>query len=74
MLLFFADVAYPGGPVLNEAGRFSLFAMLLGMAMTTIYLAGFIERRNRAILRMGVDSLLVLCLYVGGLIILFHLR
>lgn len=74
MLIFLVDVVYSGGPVLNELGRFSVFAILLGIAVTTVYLAGLIERRNRAILRMGVDSLIVLCMYLLGLIILFRLR
>jgi cation:H+ antiporter len=74
MLLFFADLAYPGEPLLNVAGRFSLFAILLAVALTAIYLAGLIERRNYAILRMGVDSLTVLAFYAVGLVILFYLR
>jgi cation:H+ antiporter len=74
MLLFFADLAYPGEPVLNVAGRFSLFAILLGIALTATYLAGLIERRNYAILRMGVDSLTVIVFYVVGLVILFFQR
>lgn len=73
-LLFFADAAYSDQPLLNEAGRFSIFAVLLGIAVTTVYLAGLIVRRNRAIFGMGIDSAAVLILYVGGLIVLFHLR
>ena len=74
MLLFFADVVYPKQPLLNEAGRFSVFAILLGIAVTAVYLAGLILRRNYSILGMGLDSFIVLLLYAGGLIVLFHLR
>jgi cation:H+ antiporter len=74
MLLFFADVAYPRHPLLNEAGRFSVFAILLGIAVTAIYLVGLILRRNYSIFRMGLDSFIVLLLYAGGLIILFYIR
>jgi cation:H+ antiporter len=74
MLLFFADAAYSKQPILNEAGRFSIFAILLGIAVTTVYLAGLIMRRNYIVLKMGIDSLIVLLLYLGGLIVLFHLR
>ncbi|HYE34364.1 hypothetical protein [Methylocaldum sp.] len=74
MLLFFADAAYPKQPILNEAGRFSIFAILLGIAVTTVYLAGLIMRRNYVVFKMGIDSFIVLLLYVGGLIVLFHLR
>jgi cation:H+ antiporter len=74
MLLFVADLAYAGGPILNEVGRFSLFATLLGILLTTVYLAGFVERRHKSILGMGIDSVVVLLAYAGGLIILFFLR
>jgi cation:H+ antiporter len=74
MAIAVADFAYPGGPVLPEAGRFGTFGILLGMALTAIYLAGCIERRNRSVLGMGVDSLLVLFTYVGGMVLLFRIR
>lgn len=73
-LLFFADVAYPGPPILNHAGRFSLFAMLLGIALTAVYLGGLVARRSFTILRMGADSWVVICLYAIGLVFLFRLR
>jgi len=74
MAIFVADFAYPGGPILNEVGQFALFAVLLGAAVSAIFLAGCLERRNRAVLGMGVDSLLVLAAYAGGLVLLYHLR
>ena len=74
MLLFVADVAYAGGPILNEVDRFSLFGTLLGILLTGVYLAGFIERRHKAVLGMGLDSLIVLIAYAGGLLVLFTLR
>jgi len=74
MAIFVADLAYPGGPILNEVGRFALFAVLLGAAVSAVFLAGCLERRNRAVLGMGVDSILVLAAYAGGLVLLYHLR
>jgi len=74
MAIFFADLAYPGGPILNEVGRFGLFGVLIGAAVCGIFLAGCVERTNRAILGMGIDSLVVLCTYIGGMILLFHMR
>ncbi|HEX7091536.1 MAG TPA: hypothetical protein VF192_15455 [Longimicrobiales bacterium] len=74
MAICIADLAFPGGPILNEVGRFGLFAVLLGAAVSAIFLAGCLERRNRLFLGMGVDSFLVLCAYGGGLIFLIHLR
>jgi cation:H+ antiporter len=74
MLLFVADVAYAGGPILNQVDRFSLFATLLGILLTGLYLAGLIERRHKTIAGVGLDSLIVLIAYAGGLAVLFSLR
>ena len=73
-LVTLADAGYGGGPVLNQVGRFSIFAALLGIAVTAIYLGGLIERRDRVVLRMGVDSAMVLVVYLGGLVVLYGLR
>ncbi|MGH7464196.1 MAG: sodium:calcium antiporter [Longimicrobiales bacterium] len=73
-MVFFVDAIYAGAPVLNEVGRFSVVAALLGAATTTVYLAGLIERRDRTVLRMGFDSLVVLVIYFGGVFLLYRLR
>jgi cation:H+ antiporter len=74
VLIFFVDLVYGGPPVLDEVGTFSLFATLLGIAVTVIYIAGLIERKDRTVARMGYDSVLVLVTYLGGLGILYTLR
>jgi cation:H+ antiporter len=43
-------------------------------SVRSIYLGGLIERRDKVVLRIGVDSLLVLLVYAGGLVVLFRLR
>lgn len=73
-LLFFADLAYPDAPVLNEVGAFSQVASLLGIVLTTVYLIGIAERKDRTALRMGPDSLVVLVLYGAGVVLLYTLR
>ena len=73
-LLFLVDAAYTGQPVLDTVGDFSLLTALLGILMATIYLVGLIERRNRTIARMGIDSLAILVAYAGGLFLLYQLR
>lgn len=73
-LVSLADAVYGGGQVLGEVGAFSVCAALLGILVTAIYLGGLIERRDRVVLRMGVDSLLVLLVYLGGLVMLYRLR
>lgn len=73
-LVFLVDTVYAGGPVLNEVGQFSLFASLVGALLAAIYLVGLIERRDRTIARMGIDSFAVLLVYLGGLVVLYQLR
>lgn len=74
LLVFVADLVYQGGPALNEVGRFSLVASLLGALLAAVYLVGLIERRDKTIARMGVDSLAVMLLYLAGLAVLYRLR
>ena len=73
-LFFLADVVYRGGPILAATDRSALFAAALGMLVTCIYLLGLLERRNRTVLRMGLDSFAVLVTYVVGVVGLYFLR
>jgi cation:H+ antiporter len=73
-LVFVVDAVYRGGPVLNEVGQFSMLASLLASLLASIYLVGLIERRDRTIARMGIDSFAVLVVYLGGLVMLYQLR
>lgn len=73
-LVFLVDAVYGGGPVLNEVGPFSIVASLLAALLASIFLIGLIERRDRTIGRMGIDSLAVLVVYLGGLALLYRLR
>jgi len=73
-LVFLADAVHRGGPALNEVGRFAAVATLLGIAVTTLYMAGLVERRDRTLFRMGYDSLAVLATYLGGVFLLYRLR
>ena len=73
-LFFLADSVYRGGPILAEADRSALFAATVGMVVTCIFLIGLLERRDRTVLGMGVDSLAVLLVYGCGLAGLYALR
>jgi cation:H+ antiporter len=73
-LILLIDLTYGGPPVLNEMGDFSIFAAALGVVVTLIYLAGLIERKDRKIGRLGVDSWIVVLAYLGGVMVLYTLR
>lgn len=74
LLVFVVDLLYRGGPALNEVGKFSLAGSLLGALLAAIFLVGLIERRDRTVARMGIDSLVVAVVYFGGLFLLYQLR
>lgn len=72
-LIFPADILYRKGPILRELPGETLFLLLVACVMVLIYVWGMLERRNRTVLRMGIDSVLVLLCYgvgIGGLYLL----
>jgi cation:H+ antiporter len=74
MIIVVVDQLHPGKPVLVEVGAFAAFAALLASVLTLLFLVGMIERRDKTILRMGIDSLAAIVCYAAGLFVLFHLR
>ena len=73
-LLFGIDVIVSGPPVLTRVGTFTAVGALLGAVVTSLFVVGLAERRDRTILRMGLDSAAVLIVYAGGLVMLYTLR
>lgn len=67
-IIFVADLFYRGGPVLRTAGAFEIAAACLSVVMTGIFVVGMLERRDKAIWRMGRDSALALLVFAGGLV------
>lgn len=72
-LLFIADLTYRGS-VLEKAEDFSQFGALSGILLTTIFLFGINARKNKTFLNAGVDSWLVLILYLAALVVLYMIR
>lgn len=70
LLIFAADLAYAGGPVLAEAGPFEAIGGALAALVTGLMVIGLLERRDRTVLRMGLDSLGVLIAFALGLALL----
>ena len=73
-LLVVADAFYPGGPIVNQAGRFEIAACLLCLVLTAIYALGLLEHQERTILGMGYDSLAVACVYIFAIVLLSWLH
>ena len=73
-IIVLVDALHSGGPVLPEVGRPASVGALLGIVLTSIYLVGLIERRDRVFLRMGYDSIAVFLTYAAGLVVLYLVR
>lgn len=73
-IIVMVDALHEGDPVLVETGRFASFSALLALSLTCFFLVGLLERRDRTIAGLGVDSILVLLAYVAGLAVLYNLR
>ena len=73
-LFVVADLAFDGGPVVGELGRFEALLALLGAVLTGVFLVGLLERRDPRIMRMGYDSLAVIILFIAATILLVVIR
>jgi cation:H+ antiporter len=70
-LMFFllADLL-AGTPVLPTASAQSLWLGALGAIVTVCFIYGLLARREKKVLGLGLDSLVVLFTYIGGILLL----
>jgi cation:H+ antiporter len=67
-VLFLVASLISGKAVLPQAHDTDIYLTALGILLTLTYMAGLVFRPGRRIARMGVDSLVVLVLYVIGVV------
>jgi cation:H+ antiporter len=67
-VLFLVASLISGRAVLPQAHDTDIYLTALGILLTLTYMAGLVFRPGRRIARMGVDSLVVLVLYVIGVV------
>ena len=70
-VLFLLATLVSGEAVLPKAQPTDIYLTAVAMLLTCVYICGLIFRPKRQIARMGIDSLLVLVLYVVGIVGLF---
>ncbi len=70
-VIFLGATLVSGKAVLPQATKADMYLTALGMLLTTVYIYGLVFRPRRQIARMGIDSLVVLILYVIGVAGLF---
>ncbi len=67
-VLFLLATLLSDQAVLPRATKTDIYISGLGILLTTVYIYGLIFRPSRRVLRMGIDSLVVLVLYVLGIV------
>lgn len=73
-LLLPADFAYSGGAILATSDDATVLAIAMGMVVTSVHLLGLLERRNRTVFGMGIDSVAIVVLYGVSLVGLYFLQ
>lgn len=73
-LLVVAELLYGSGTILAHAESTVVFVATIGAVMTCIYLWGLMERGNRTILRLGLDSVACVLIYVAGMAVLYVIQ
>jgi cation:H+ antiporter len=73
-VIFLVATLVSGKSVLPHAEKSDMYLTALGMLLTAVYVFGLIFRPGRQIARMGMDSLVVLLVYVLGVAGLFVLE
>ena len=70
-VLFLPATLLSGQPVLPQAKNSDIYLASLGALLTAVYIYGLIFRPKRQFLDLGIDSLVVLVLYLVGVVGLF---
>jgi cation:H+ antiporter len=73
-VLFLLVTLISGKAVLPQAQASDIYLTALGALLTIVYMVGLAFRPQRQVLRMGIDSLAVLVLYVIGVVGLVALQ
>jgi cation:H+ antiporter len=73
-VVFLVATLISGKAVLPHATKSDLYVTALGMLLTAVYIFGLIFRPRRQFARMGIDSVIVLILYVLGIAGLFAIE
>ena len=71
LLLAFSDLAYRQGSIYTAIANRQIFVMALTILMTGILLLGLLEREKHGVGNIGFESVLILLIYGGGIVMLF---
>ncbi len=72
-LLLPADIFYREGVLLNQIDATATFALISGLIVSSVYVAGLLLRNRRRVFGMGIDSAIVLFIYSVSLAVFYYL-
>jgi cation:H+ antiporter len=72
-VLFPLGTLIAGQSLLSSANPADIYVSCLGILLTVIYMVGMIFRPTQQVMRMGIDSLVVLLLYCLGVVVLIFM-
>lgn len=73
LFVLFSDVAYRNGSIYHAIGNEEQFLVSLTIVMTSVLLLGMVRREESGPGNIGVEGVIVLALYLGGLFTLAFL-
>jgi len=73
-LLFPNDIVFTEGPIINQIGPATTFALVAGIFMTAIYCIALLARPKIKILGMSIESLVLAVCYISSLAVMYSLR
>ncbi|MDY6802359.1 MAG: sodium:calcium antiporter [Cyanobacteriota bacterium] len=71
LFVAFSDIAYRDGSIYHAMTNSNLFSVSLTILMTGVLVMGLLRREKHGVGNIGFESLLVLLLYIGGVLMLF---
>ena len=74
VVIVLAELAYREGEILREVDAVGQLALLAGIFVTAIYVIGLVVRRKWRVMGVGVDSILVMAVYLASLYGFYALR
>lgn len=74
VLVFPADILFRAGPILQNTSRTISLALAFGLVVTAIFLIGLIVRRKPKVGALGLDSIVVLGVFLLSLAAYYYVR
>lgn len=72
-LLLPADIFYTDGVLLKQIDATATFAIISGLIVSSVYVAGLLLRNRKRVFGMGIDSVIVLLIYAASLAVFYYL-